>query len=273
MGDTGAIELSQAACAGAQDLLACGTGARLPVRAAEARRPGRQLPGRRRERQQAKATKITAFVRPAVAPTLSPSPTHAPTPSTSRRRRLLPGHDRATPRPTINAGCDQGGVPQGGAPEQLLRLTLALQKRVVLDMAGSGYTTLLDVRKGPTARARRCRSDARSASSPDRSFLDLTLDAGTYYIQVDGFALDKGPGSSTCGSWIRDAARPYAAPRWNRCPAGRGRLRVRPVPAASGAWLQRAGADAGGGDDPLTERQPGWPPAVRRGRRVVGRRG
>jgi hypothetical protein len=101
----------------------------------------------------------------------------------------------------FDAGCDYGGVQSGGAPEQMLRLHLDEAKRVIFDMSGSDYNTLLDVRSAvggacPGQEITYGCAPGRSQAG-DRSFLDLTLAAGDYFIQVDGFA-----GAS--GQWSLD---------------------------------------------------------------------
>ena len=93
------------------------------------------------------------------------------------------------------AGCDQGGSPN--APDQLLRLDLPAKKRVVLDMNGSSFYTLLDVRKGPSCPGDEVDLGCTIGTQPQRSFLDLTLDAGTYYLQIDGF-------NGASGAWQLD---------------------------------------------------------------------
>lgn len=195
-GDTGAIELSQAACAAPSDQLACGTGGVSPVRTAKRNVPA----GSYRvvsESYDGQDTQITAFVRPAAAPQLIPFADACADAFVIPPGGGLFKGNTANATSDFNAGCDQGGVPQGGAPEQLLKLTLTTPKRVVLDMAGSAYTTVLDVRKGPG-----CPGDEMPASCgvgypPGRSYLDLQLEAGTYYVQIDGLALDS-------GSWVLD---------------------------------------------------------------------
>jgi hypothetical protein len=92
----------------------------------------------------------------------------------------------------FTAGCDQNNGPPGGAPDQLLEIVLSARKRVVLEMAGSSYATLLDVRQGPDCPGSEVPLGCTVGSGPSRSYLDLTLDAGTYYIQVDGFAGEAG---------------------------------------------------------------------------------
>ena len=93
----------------------------------------------------------------------------------------------------FNAGCDAPGQPIGGARDQLLKLDLAQTRRVVLDMSGSFYTTILDVRKGPSCPGVEVPSACHVGFTASRSFLDATLTAGTYFVQVDGYNGDKGP--------------------------------------------------------------------------------
>ena len=80
-----------------------------------------------------------------------------------------------------------------GAPDELLVLNLSSTKRVVFDMEGSGYQTLLDVRQGPPCPGTEIPNGCAIGTDPLRSYLDLALGAGTYYIQVKGFNNDKGP--------------------------------------------------------------------------------
>jgi hypothetical protein len=85
------------------------------------------------------------------------------------------------------AGCDQAGGTAQGAPDQMLKLELTAQKRVVLDMRGSDYRTLLDVRKGPSCPGKELLYSCSVGYYEQRSYLDLILDAGQYWVQVDGF--------------------------------------------------------------------------------------
>ena len=75
-----------------------------------------------------------------------------------------------------------------GAPDQLLRLELTAPRRVVLDMRGSGFDTLLDVRRGPSCPGDEIARACAVFSAGDRSFLDLDLPAGEYFVQIDGYA-------------------------------------------------------------------------------------
>jgi hypothetical protein len=136
---------------------------------------------------------LTAFVRDAVPPTQVPFAAGCgevfPIPSTGG---FFQGN---TANSTANfpAGCDNGGVPGNGAPDELLELTLAAPKRVVFDMEGSGYNTILDIRQGPSCPGTEIPSGCTVGLPPFRSYLDLELAAGTYYIQVDGYELASGP--------------------------------------------------------------------------------
>ena len=88
--------------------------------------------------------------------------------------------------------CDAPGTPAGGAPDQVLRLDLAAQSRVVVNMDGSLYATILDVRAGATCPGQPVQNACYVGYSGPRSFLDLKLAAGTYWIIVDGFTEQKG---------------------------------------------------------------------------------
>jgi hypothetical protein len=136
-------------------------------------------------------------VRPAVAPQLIPfADACADAYAIPPEGGLFQGNT-ANATGDFNAGCDQGGVPQGGAPDQLLKLTLTAPKRVVMDMSGSKFTTVLDVRQGPDCPGSEVPVACAVGYPPGRSYLDLQLGAGTYYLQVDGLALD-------AGSWVLD---------------------------------------------------------------------
>ena len=190
--DQAAIELSKPACGAASDLLACGTGSPSPARAAAHNVPA----GEYRvvsESVQASPAKVTAFVRKAIPPTLVPfADACADALEIPSDGGFFQG-STANAVADYNAGCDQGGQLPGGAPEQLLKLTLPASKRVVLDMMGSSYSTLLDVRKGPDCPGTEVPLACAAGYFQSRSFLDLLLSAGTYYIQIDGYAGQSGP--------------------------------------------------------------------------------
>lgn len=97
----------------------------------------------------------------------------------------------------FEAGCDYGGVSAGGGPDQMLKLSLSAPRRVILDMSGSDYQTLLVVRRADECPGNEVPHACAPGRAAARSFLDLVLEAGDYYLQIDGFA-----GGS--GHWLLD---------------------------------------------------------------------
>src|SRR4029078_9772633 len=89
--------------------------------------------------------------------------------------------------------CDIGNQSPGGAPDQMLKLTLAAEKRVILDMGGSQYDTLLVVHKATGCPGPAVPLACAAGYYEDRSYLDLKLAAGDYYVQIDGYSGDAGP--------------------------------------------------------------------------------
>jgi hypothetical protein len=190
-GDTGSVALSTPACT-PQTTLVCQEGGSSPVRGAKHNVP----PGAYRVVAQsllAEDVELTAFVRDAVPPTLVAFAGGCnevfPIPATGG---FFQGNT-ANATPHFAAGCDEGGVMGAGANDQLLSLTLTAPQRVVFDMAGSGYNTILDIRQGPGCPGTEIPMACAVGFPPECSYLDLELGAGTYYIQVDGFQLAAGP--------------------------------------------------------------------------------
>ncbi|HKQ69923.1 MAG TPA: putative metal-binding motif-containing protein, partial [Polyangiaceae bacterium] len=135
---------------------------------------------------------LTAFVRKAVPPSLVPFADTCATAVTIAEGGGFYQGNTANAAADYSAGCDSSGGGNGGAPDQMLKLALTARKRVIFDMQGSAFATLLDVRKGdpcPGVEVPNACSVGRYAS---RSYLDLTLDPGTYWIQVDGFGGEQG---------------------------------------------------------------------------------
>ncbi|MDX2054450.1 MAG: putative metal-binding motif-containing protein [Polyangiaceae bacterium] len=94
----------------------------------------------------------------------------------------------------FDASCDFGSFVKGGAADQLLKFTLSERSRVVIDSDGSGYDVLLNVRRGPTCPGTEVpEACAASVTGSFLAFLDLTLEPGDYFLQVDGFAQSVGP--------------------------------------------------------------------------------
>ncbi len=171
--------------------LVCVDGTRSPVRAAL-----RDVaPGEYRvvaASQDGTPAEITALVRESSPPTLvANADTCDDAVEIPPAGALLTGNT-ATAVADYAAGCDRGGVAGGGAPDQVLRLVLDAWKRVVFDMEGSGFETLLDVRRGPSCPGEEVVNGCSAGYVAGRSFLDLTLQPGEYWVQVDGYDGDAG---------------------------------------------------------------------------------
>jgi hypothetical protein len=195
-GDRGALALLPADC-DATRALSCVEGARSPVRAAL-----RDVaPGEYRvvvASQDGTPAEVSALVRAAQPPLLVAfADTCDEAVLVPEAGALLTG-STATATADYSAGCDQGGAGDGGAPDQVLRLVLDERKRVVLDMAESGFETLLDVRRGPSCPGEEVASGCSAGYVSGRSFLDLTLEPGEYWLQIDGY-------DGASGNWVLDA--------------------------------------------------------------------
>ena len=89
-------------------------------------------------------------------------------------------------------GCDVPTVPAGGAADQVGKLVLTQKQRVVLELSATGYTPILEIQKGATCPAQLIKGACHVGFQSNKSFLDLDLDAGTYYVFIDGYNLGKG---------------------------------------------------------------------------------
>ncbi|MFO0569968.1 MAG: putative metal-binding motif-containing protein [Polyangiaceae bacterium] len=184
--DSVGLSWARPPCASA-DALACVSSSETPVRT----RAHNQPAGSYRaviESTTLSPTILTAFTRPATPPTLVPfadtCQTAVKIPSAGGFFQGNTGNANAD----YVAGCDLGSQPAGGAPDQMLKLELSAKKRVVLDMRGSNYATLLAVRRAESCPGPEVAQACAAGYSQDRSFLDLTLDAGAYWVQIDGYA-------------------------------------------------------------------------------------
>jgi len=187
-GDVGTIALASASCAA--PALACAKESVAPVRAAQ-----RNLPaGSYRAVVEARVgnpVQLTALVRPAAPPALVPfADTCATALLIDEKGGFFQG-TTANAQADYSASCDTGAGP-ASAPDQMLKLVLSTQRRVIFDMQGSSYATLLDVRRGDTCPGAEVPRGCSAGYAPLRSFLDMTLDAGTYWVQVDGYAGEQG---------------------------------------------------------------------------------
>ena len=124
--------------------------------------------------------------------------TRAPTPSPIPETGGYFTGDTSKHNADFNAGCDDVGQPVGGAKDQLLKLVLSKQERVIFDMTNSQYTTLLDLRTGDPCPGTEVQNGCVRPQNGQYSFLDVTLDPGTYYVQIDGV------GATSAGVWFLD---------------------------------------------------------------------
>jgi hypothetical protein len=188
-GDVGAVALTRATCE--VPALACAKDGSSPVRAITRSAPA----GSYRavvESRLGNPVQLTALVRPALPPTLVPfADTCATAPVIDERGGFFQGIT-VNAQADYSAGCDAAGTGPAGAPDQMLKLVLTAQRRVVFDMQGSTYTTLLDIRQGDACPGAEIPRGCSAGYLAQRSFLDLTLDAGVYWVQVDGYGGDQG---------------------------------------------------------------------------------
>ena len=187
--ELGGISLNQVGCTTA-DVLQCAKGA-TPQRVSK-----RNLPaGSYRvvvADELGQNAQVSVLVRPAVAPTSVGASDACASPFAIPVAGGFFTGNTTSSTADFNASCDAPGQPIGGARDQLLRLDLVQPQRVVFDMSGSFYTTLLDLRKGATCPGIEVPNACHVGFQASRSFLDLPLTAGTYFVQVDGYNADKG---------------------------------------------------------------------------------
>jgi hypothetical protein len=194
--DRGALLLSSAACSSPDSVRVCRSSEVSPLRAVSYA----VTPGEYRvvaESAFGKPMNVEALLRPSKPATLV---AFADECSSAVKVPEIGGRfegNTANQYADYDASCDQGGGEAGGAPDQMLRLDLEAKRRVILDMRGSDFDTLLSVRRGPDCPGTEVTLGCSTGRRIDRSFLDLTLDAGTYYVQIDGF-------DGESGRWVLD---------------------------------------------------------------------
>jgi hypothetical protein len=183
-GDVGAVALASPGCT-EPDTLACTRGTDAIARVS---RRG-VAPGDYRviaESSLGLPATVLAAVRPASPPTLVPGSEACEDAVTIDPNGGLYQGNTSNAAPDLTASCDF--ATPTGAPDQLLRLVLPAPRRVVLDMRGSDFETLLDVRQGPECPGTELANGCAVFVGGDRSFLDLNLPAGEYFVQIDGYA-------------------------------------------------------------------------------------
>lgn len=188
-GHLGAVSLNAPAC-GTADVLQCAKGV-TPVRVSKRN----VAPGSYRvvvADELGQSAQLNVLVRPTVAPTVVTASDGCVGTATIPPSGGFFTGDTTPMTGDFGAGCDAPGLPLGGARDQLLRLDIATPQRVVFDMIGSFYTTLLDVRQGAACPGTEVSGSCYVGFGPNKSFLDTTLGAGTYWIQLDGYNGDVG---------------------------------------------------------------------------------
>ena len=188
-GDAGTVGLTGATCEA--PALACVKDAVSPLRAARRNVPAG---GYRAvvESRLGNPVQLTALVRPAVPPTLVPFADRCEAaPLIGESGGFFQG-TTANAMADYSASCDTAGTGPAGAPDQMLRLNLSAPRRVIFDMQGSTYATLLDVRKADSCPGAEIPRGCSAGYMPMRSFLDMTLEAGTYWVQIDGYGGEQG---------------------------------------------------------------------------------
>jgi hypothetical protein len=182
-GEEGAVSLSKPGCT-IDDLLECSNGD-TPQRVSR-----RRISGSHRiviADERGLKPQLTALVRPSVAPTSVNSDGCVDTQVLPETGGYFVG-DTTNATADFGASCDASGQPIGGAKDHLLKLVLTERRRMVFDMTGSDHPTVLDIRKGEACPGIEVPDACNPGTAPNRSFLDFTLDPGTYWVQVDGYA-------------------------------------------------------------------------------------
>lgn len=188
--DTGAVSLALPECKAASRL-ACGTANTSPVRA---RAYGVAAGSYRAVAESASGAPIalTAFTRKSVPATLVAFADDCALPFEIPETGGRFKGSTANAHADFSAGCDSSNLSQYGAPDQILLLALERKSRVVLDMGGSSYDTMLSVRSGSTCPGSELQLACAAGYQASRSFLDLELERGDYYVLVDGYRGDSG---------------------------------------------------------------------------------
>jgi len=140
---------------------------------------------------------ISWFERPSLSPVLVPFAENCDAPVSIPEQGGRFSGNTSNAFPDFAAGCDVGGQSEGGAPDQLLKLSLSAPRRVILDMRGSAYQTMLSVRKGTLCPGAELPLACAPGYWATRSYLDLELETGDYFVQIDGY-------DGASGAWKLD---------------------------------------------------------------------
>jgi hypothetical protein len=192
--DQSAVLLVEPQCELSVDVLACETSWMFPVRAVAHDVPKGSVRAIVESRLGSPAS-LTAFIRPTTngaAVLRADSCSEAvEIPETGGRFE----GNTANLFADYSASCDYGGVTGAGAPDQMLHLVLPKARRVVFDMQGSNYDTLVTVRRDDGCPGKEIEGACAVGYVTGRSFLDVTLEAGEYNVQIDGY-------DGASGRWV-----------------------------------------------------------------------
>lgn len=191
-GEVGTLGVLPAGCAG--DAAGCVNGSRSPLRSL-IRGLGVGRHALVVESRRAHPVEVTAVTRPIATPLLvafaetCEDAVAIPPGGGSLLGSTAGGND------DYGASCDVAGAE--GAPEQMLALSIPERSRVLLEARDSAYPTLIAVRRGPDCPGDEVPLACSAGYADGRSFLDLVLEAGEYFVQVDGY-------SGASGAWRLD---------------------------------------------------------------------
>src|SRR5262249_30553358 len=144
--DNGGLSLNTPACT-KSDLIQCTTGGNtVPFRVSK-----RNVAAGSYRVVVADTSGLSAELMPLVRPTIAPVTVTADDCTDALVIPETGGFftgDTSSAKPNFNSGCDVTGLPTGGANDHMLRLDLTQPRRVIFDMTGSTFTTVLDIRTG-----------------------------------------------------------------------------------------------------------------------------
>lgn len=202
-GEIGSVLLATDSCSSEEDALACraGNGVRAVARGVD--------PGKYRavvESDAGTPVSVTAFRRPAADTVLVPRSDECDD------AVLIPetgGRFQGTTRNAFadySASCDYGGSEPGGAADQMLKLVLDEPRRMIFDMSESSYDTLLVLREASDCPGHEIEGACAPGYVDTKSFLDIDLPAGEYWVQIDGYNGSSCSGHSCeqSGRWVLD---------------------------------------------------------------------
>jgi hypothetical protein len=93
--------------------------------------------------------------------------------------------------PDFSAGCDTGAFGDNAA-DQILEFEISEPRRVFFETQGSGYPVLLNLRSGSECPGSEIVGGCAASSRSGGTFLDIELDAGKYFVQIDGVDGEEG---------------------------------------------------------------------------------